>query len=100
MCASSTSGCAFEYFTVQYYIEYSSTVSLFQTQDVIYDEEKKKKSYYPDITGSFFFKRVDRIECSKEPGPVPSPSGVKLQLALSPDADDPSALPSLTSSSQ
>ena len=27
---------------------------------VIYDE--KKKSYYPDITGSFFFKRVDKID--------------------------------------
>ena len=33
-CASSTSGCAFVYFTVQYCIEYSSTVSLFQAQDV------------------------------------------------------------------
>ena len=34
MHASSTSGCAFVYFTVQYCIEYSSTVSLFQAQDV------------------------------------------------------------------
>ena len=34
VCASSTSGCAFVYFTVQYCIEYSSTVSLFQAQDV------------------------------------------------------------------
>ena len=32
--ASSTSGCAFVYFTVQYCIEYSSTISLFQAQDV------------------------------------------------------------------
>ena len=32
--ASSTSGCAFMYFTVQYCIEDSSTVSLFQAQDV------------------------------------------------------------------
>ena len=31
---SSTSGCAFVYFTVQDCIEYSSTVSLFQAQDV------------------------------------------------------------------
>ena len=31
---SSTSGCAFVYFTVQDCIEYSSTVSLFQVQDV------------------------------------------------------------------
>ena len=28
------SGCGFVYFTVQYYKEYSSTVSLFQAQDV------------------------------------------------------------------
>ena len=34
MPVSSTSGCAFVYFTVQYCIEYSSTVSLFQAQDV------------------------------------------------------------------
>ena len=33
VCASSTNGCAFMYFTVQYCIEYSSTVSLFQAQD-------------------------------------------------------------------
>ena len=34
LCASSTSGCAFVHFTVQYCLEYSSTVSLFQAQDV------------------------------------------------------------------
>ena len=34
MHASSTSGCGFVYFTVQYCIEYSSTESLFQAQDV------------------------------------------------------------------
>ena len=34
MRASSTSGCAFVYFIVQYCTEYSSTVSLFQAQDV------------------------------------------------------------------
>ena len=32
--ASSTSGCAFVYFTVQYCIEYNGTVCLFQAQDV------------------------------------------------------------------
>ena len=32
--ASSTSGCAFVYFTERYYIEYSSTVSVFQTRSV------------------------------------------------------------------
>ena len=30
----STNGCAFVYFTVQYWIEYRSTVSLFQAQEV------------------------------------------------------------------
>ena len=33
VCASSTGGCAFVYFTVQYCVEHRSTVSLFQTQD-------------------------------------------------------------------
>ena len=45
-----------------------------------------------------FFKRVDRIESSKEPEPVPSTSGVS-EIATcppSPIADDPSALPSPT----
>ena len=47
-----------------------------------------------------FFKRVDRIESSKEPEPVPSTSGVSETGAYppSPIADDPSALPSPTSS--
>ena len=34
MHAFSTGGCAFVYFTVHYYIEYGSPVSLFQVQDV------------------------------------------------------------------
>ena len=34
VCASSRGGCAFVYFTVQFCMEYSSTVSLFQAQDV------------------------------------------------------------------
>ena len=34
MCVSSTSGCALVCLTVQCYIEYSSTVSVFQAQDV------------------------------------------------------------------
>ena len=41
----------------------------------------------------FFFKRVDRIEFSKEPNPVPTTSGVSEIAACppSPVADDPSA---------
>ena len=55
--------------------------------------------YYPDITAPFF-KRVDRIESSKEPEPVPSASDVGAMAACppSPTADDPSTLPSPTSS--
>ena len=47
-----------------------------------------------------FFKRVDRIESSKEPEPVSSTSGVSETAACppSPIADNPSALPSPTSS--
>ena len=41
----------------------------------------EQKNYYPDITGHFF-KWVDRTESSREPEPVPSTSGVKLQLAF------------------
>ena len=61
---------------------------------VIYDEKKRAGSL------DRFFKRVDRIESSKEPEPVPSMSGVSEIAAClpSPIADDPSALPSPTSS--
>ena len=51
----------------------------------------RKKSYYSD-------KKVDRIEASKEPEPVPAMSGMS-EIAVcppSPVADDPSALPSPT----
>ena len=47
MRASSTSDCAFVYFTVQNCIEYSSTVSLFQAQDV---RNKHKSS--SDVAGT------------------------------------------------
>ena len=69
---------------------------------VIYVEGEKKPSYYPDITGSFF-KRADRIESSKEVEvllSVSSVSGVSEIAACppSPTADNPSVLPSPTSS--
>ena len=35
MCAYSTTGCDFVYVTVQYCIEYGSTVSVFQAQDLL-----------------------------------------------------------------
>ena len=71
----------FVYFTVQYCIVFSSTVSLFQVQDVPEQE-------------------VDRIESSKEPEPVLSSSDVSEITVChpSPIADDPSVLPFSTSS--
>ena len=47
-----------------------------------------------------FVKSVDRIESSKEPEPVPSTSGMSEIATCPPSttADDPSALPSPTSS--
>ncbi|XP_059939309.1 tigger transposable element-derived protein 1-like isoform X2 [Mesoplodon densirostris] len=65
---------------------------------VIYDEKKRAAT---QTSLDRFYKRVDRIKSSKEPEPVPSTSGVS-DIATgppSPVADDPSALPSPTSSS-
>ena len=64
---------------------------------VIYDEKKRATT---QISLDCFFKRVDRIESSKEPEPVSSMSGMSEIAAclLSPIADDPSAAPSPTSS--
>ena len=45
--ASSRDGCAFVYFTVQYCIEYSRTVSSFQAQDVQKQAQKQQwRSWY------------------------------------------------------
>ena len=67
-----------------------------QCYRVIYDE---KKSATTQTSLDCFFKRVDRIESSKETEPVPSTSGVSESVACPPPpiADDPSALPSPTS---
>ena len=64
---------------------------------VFYDE---KKSYHPDKAWIILFKRVDRIESSKEAERMPSTSGVNeiTVCPLSPIADNPSAVPSPTSS--
>ena len=72
----------------------SSMVAI-QCYHVIYD---KKKRATTQTSQNQFFKRVDRIESSKEPEPVPSMSGVSEIAAcpLFPIADDPSALPSPT----
>ncbi|XP_057390086.1 tigger transposable element-derived protein 1-like isoform X2 [Balaenoptera acutorostrata] len=69
-----------------------------QCYRVIYDEKKRATT---QTSLDRFYKRVDRIKSSKEPEPVPSTSGVS-EIATcppSPIADDPSALPSPTSSS-
>ena len=66
-----------------------------QCYHVIYD---KKKRATTQTSLDCFFKRVDRIESSKEPEPVPSTTGVSEIAACppSPIADNPSALPSPT----
>ena len=64
---------------------------------IIYYEQKRATT---QTSLDRFLKRVDRIESSKEPEPVPSASGVSEIAACppSPIADDPSSLPSPTSS--
>ena len=64
---------------------------------VIYDEKKRATT---QTSLDHFFKRVDRIESSKEPEPVPSTSGMSETAACPPSliVDDPSALPSPNSS--
>ena len=64
---------------------------------VIYDEKKRATT---QTSLGHFFRRVDRIESSKEPEPVPLMSGVSETAACppSPIADSPSALQSPTSS--
>ena len=59
---------------------------------VVYDEDKRDST---QTSLDHFFKRVDRIESSKEPEPVPSASGTNeiAVCPLSPVVDDPSALP-------
>ena len=68
-----------------------------QCYRVIYAKRKRAST---QTSLDCLFKRVDRIKSSKEPEPVPSTSGVSDIAAcpLSPIADDPSALPSPTSS--
>ena len=60
----------------------------------------RKKEPQPRHRWIIFLKRVDRIESSKEPEPVSSTSGLSEIAACppSPGADDPSVLPSSTSS--
>ena len=68
-----------------------------QCYRVIYNEKKRATT---QTSLDRFFKRVDTLESSKEPAPAPSVSGVSAIAARppSPIADDPSALPSPSSS--
>ena len=61
----------------------------------------RKKKATTQTSQDHFFKRIDEIECSKEPEPVPSTSGMGEIAACPPPpiAGDPSALPSPMSSS-
>ena len=83
---------------VERYMKVAAAVqNAIQCYRVIYDEKKRAAT---QTSLDRFFKRVDRMESSKEPEPVPSTSGVSEIAARppSPIADDPSALPSPTSS--
>ena len=82
----------------EWYIQVAAAVqNATQCTSIIYDE--KKKNYYQTSLDRSF-NRVNRTESSKEPEPMPSTSGMSDAAACppSPAADDPSALPSPTSS--
>ncbi|XP_059778263.1 tigger transposable element-derived protein 1-like [Balaenoptera ricei] len=79
---------------VEWYTKVAAAIqNAIQCYRVIYDEKKRATT---QTSLDHFFKRVDRIESSKEPEPVPSGSGVSEIAACppSPIADDPSALSS------
>ena len=83
---------------VEWYTKVAAAVqNATQCYHVIYEEKKRATT---QMSLDHFFKRGDRTESSKEPEPVPSASGVTEIEAcpLSPIVDDPSALPSPTSS--
>ena len=83
---------------VEWYMKVAAAVqNAIQCYCVIYDE---KKGATTQTSLDHFFKGVYRIESNKGPEPVPQTSGVSEIAAnpLSPIADDPSALPSPTSS--
>ena len=73
--------------------------NIIQCQHGINDKKKELVPRYHWIF-FFFFRKVDRIESSKEPESVSSMPGMSETAACppSPIADDPSALPSPTSS--
>ena len=77
--------------------QYTGVQNAIQCYHDIYGEKKRATT---QVSLDHFFKRVDRIKFSKEPEPVPSTLGMnEIEVCpSSPIADDPSALPSPTSS--
>ena len=87
-----------QYPNVELYTKVATAIqNAIQCYCVVYD---KKKTATTQISLDHFIKRVNRIECSKEPEPAPSVSAMSETAACppSPITDDPSALPSPTSS--
>ena len=83
---------------IEWYMKVAAAVqNAIQYYCVICDKRKRATT---QTSVDHFIRRVDRIESSKEPEPVPSMSGVSEIAACppSPIVDDPSALPSPTSS--
>ena len=83
---------------VEQYMKVAAAVqNAIQCYRVISDEKKRATT---QTSLDHFIKRVERIESRKEPEPVQSTSGVSEIAACPPSsiADDPSALPSPTSS--
>ena len=83
---------------IEWYTKFAAAVqNTFQCYCVIYDDKKRAST---QTSLGHFFKRVDRTEPSKKPEPVPSMSGVGEIAVCSPYSigDDPSALPSSTTS--
>ena len=83
---------------VEWYVKVAAAIqNVIQCYRVIYDEKKRVTT---QTSLDRFLKRVDRIESSKEPEPVPSTSGMSeiAPCHPSPIADNPAALPSPTSS--
>ena len=82
---------------VEWYTKFAAAdQNAIQCYHVIYDEKRATTQKTLD----HFFKRINRIESSKEPEPEPSTSGVSEITPCPPSlvAHDPSAPPSPTSS--
>ena len=83
VCASSTSTCAFVYFTVLCCVEHCVFISRQDAQKQALKQQQCSCCRTTQASLDRFSKTVDRTEPTKEPEPVPSTSsGVILPLAL------------------